>query len=55
MKNLEFDLLDSLNLIEGNGSFVTSHSESFVFPGLSVEDIGEIAYPINELMAKALI
>ncbi|PRY83788.1 2OG-Fe(II) oxygenase [Mongoliibacter ruber] len=53
--NLEFDLLDSLNLIEGNGSFVTSHSESFVFPGLSVEDIGEIAYPINELMAKALI
>ncbi len=42
-------------MIKGNGSFVTSHSAPFVFPGLSVQDLGEIAYPINALQAKALI
>lgn len=55
MRNLEIELLDSLSLIKGNGSFVTSHSASFVFPGLSIEGLGEIAYPINEMQGRALI
>jgi hypothetical protein len=55
MRNLEIELLNSLSLIKGNGSFVTSHSASFVFPGLSIEGLGEIAYPINELQGRALI
>lgn len=55
MRNFGSDLLDCLNLIKGNGSFVTTHSAPFVFPGLSVLGQGEIAYPINELQANALI
>ncbi|MEX2594690.1 MAG: 2OG-Fe(II) oxygenase [Anditalea sp.] len=55
MRNLGIELLESLNLIKGNGSFVTSHSASFVFPGLTVQGLGEIAYPINPLQANALI
>ena len=55
MRNFGSDLLDCLNLIKGNGSFVTTHSSPFVFPGLSVLGQGEIAYPINELQANALI
>ncbi|WP_158861309.1 2OG-Fe(II) oxygenase [Lunatibacter salilacus] len=55
MRNFGTELLDSLSLIKGNGSFVTSHQSGFIFPGLSVEGLGEIAYPINGLQAKALI
>ncbi|MEX2565092.1 MAG: 2OG-Fe(II) oxygenase [Cyclobacteriaceae bacterium] len=55
MRNFGTELLESLNLIKGNGSFVTSHSAPFVFPGLSIQGLGEIAYPINGLQAGALI
>jgi len=55
MRNFGTDLLDSVNLIKGNGSFATSHSAPFVFPGLSVQGLEEIAYPINSLQANALI
>ncbi len=55
MQNLEIELLDSLSLIKGNGSFVTNHTATFMFPGLSIEGLGEIAYPINKLQARAII
>ena len=48
-------MLECISLIKGNGSFVTSHSAHFVFPGLSIQGLGEIAYPINALQANALI
>lgn len=48
-------MLESLSLIKGNGSFVTSNSTSFEFPGLTVDGLGEIAYPINQMQARALI
>ncbi len=55
MPNFGEKLLESLSLIKGNGSFVTNHQLPFVFPGLSVEGLEEIAYPINSLQAKTLI
>jgi len=55
MRNFGTELLDSLSQIKGNGSFVTSHVAPFVFPGLLVEGLGEIAFPINSLQGKALI
>jgi hypothetical protein len=55
MRNLGVELLECLSLIKGNGSFVTCHSAPFVFPGLSIQGLGEIAYPINALQANALI
>lgn len=41
--------------IKGNGTFFTSHTAPFVFPGLEIEGLGELSYPINELQAKVLI
>ena len=55
MKNLKQKILSCLKDVKGAGKFVTAHSVPFVFPGLEVEGIGELAYPINELQAKALI
>jgi len=48
-------IIDFLRNIKGNGSFFTSHTAPFVFPGLEIEGLGELSYPINELQAKALI
>src|SRR5689334_25337367 len=55
MTNWKKDILDCLNDIKGNGSFVSSNTASFVFPGLEVKGVGELSYPINEQQARALI
>ncbi|MEQ6122454.1 2OG-Fe(II) oxygenase [Reichenbachiella sp. MALMAid0571] len=55
MTNWKKDILSCLNEIKGSGSFASSRSAPFVFPGLEVESVGELSYPINELQAKALI
>jgi len=55
MTNSEKDILNCLNGIKGNGSFVSSRAAAFVFPGLEVTGTGELSYPINELQARALI
>ena len=55
MRDIGTDLLENLKLIKGNGSFVTSQVAPFIFPGLAVQGLGEIAYPINSLQANALI
>jgi hypothetical protein len=48
-------ILDCLKNIKGSGSFVSSSTAAFIFPGLEVDDLGELSYPINESQAKALI
>jgi hypothetical protein len=48
-------ILECLNNIKGSGTFVSSRTAAFVFPGLEVDRVGELSYPINELQAKALI
>lgn len=55
MNDFNKRILDCLNNIKGSGSFVSSRTTAFVFPGLEVDKIGELSYPINELQAKALI
>jgi len=55
MTDSDKNILDCLNNIKGNGSFVSSHKATFVFPGIEVEGVGELSYPINEWQAKALI
>jgi hypothetical protein len=55
MSDFNKRILDCLNNIKGSGSFVSSRTATFVFPGLEVDKIGELSYPINELQAKALI
>lgn len=55
MNDFNKRILDCLNNIKGSGSFVSSRTAAFVFPGLEVDKVGELSYPINELHAKALI
>ncbi len=55
MNNINEKILNCLKDVKGSGKFVTAHSVPFLFPGLVIEDIGELSYPINEVQAKALI
>ncbi|MEM1122791.1 MAG: 2OG-Fe(II) oxygenase [Bacteroidota bacterium] len=48
-------ILQTLKTIEGSGSFQKSGVKNFVPPGLHVEGLGEIAFPLNPIMAKALV
>ena len=55
MNPLKKEISDCLNAVKGSGKFVSINATKFVFPGLTVEGAGEIAFPINEMQAKALI
>jgi hypothetical protein len=55
MNDFNTGILDCLNNIKGSGFFVSSSTATFIFPGLEVDRVGELSYPINELQAKALI
>lgn len=55
MKKLKQDILRCLEEVKGSGSFASSHTAGFVFPGLEVDGFGEIAFPVNRLQAEALI
>lgn len=55
MDNLKENILNWLKDLKGSGKFLIVHKTEFQFPGLEVNGVGEIAYPINEMQAKALI
>src|SRR5690606_14034342 len=55
MQQIKKEVLDSLLQLKGSGKFASIHSEDFLFPGLVIEGICEIAFPINSLQANALI
>ncbi|WP_268225836.1 2OG-Fe(II) oxygenase [Sinomicrobium oceani] len=55
MNRLKKNILICLQDIKGSGKFASIRTADFLFPGLEVETIGEISYPINQLQAKALI
>ena len=55
MGTLRENILNCLKDLKGSGKFISVHTTEFQFPGLEVNGVGEIAYPINEMQAKALI
>lgn len=55
MEQLKKNILDCLQELKGSGKFASIHTADFLFPGLEVEGLGEISYPVNQLQAKALI
>jgi len=52
---LKSSIINCLNDIKGGGTYCTDGVKNFVFPHLSIHELGELAYPINELQARALI
>ncbi|HTE23631.1 2OG-Fe(II) oxygenase [Flavitalea sp.] len=55
MSDFNQQILGVLKKISGSGSFVSAGAEPFIFPGMTVRDIGEISFPVNATQAQALI
>lgn len=55
MPDFKEQLLGVLNEIKGSGSFVSTGSSGFLFPGLEIQGVGEIGFPVNPLEIKAMI
>lgn len=55
MNHLKENILNCLKDLKGSGKFISVQTTEFLFPGMEVDGVGEIAYPINEAQAKALI
>lgn len=55
MNNLKENILNCLIDLKGSGKFISVQTTEFQFPGLEIDGVGEIAYPINKVQAKALI
>ncbi len=48
-------LLNILDSIKGSGSFVWTATKPFLFPGLVVEGVGEVGFPINTVQVEGLV
>jgi hypothetical protein len=48
-------LLSALDLLEGRAGFCSSGGAPFFFPGLTVDGLGEIAFPLSEQQAAAFV
>lgn len=55
MNDIKEKILNCLKDVKGSGKFITAHTVPFLFPGLEIDGIGELSYPINDVQAKALI
>ncbi len=55
MSDFKKELLGVLNEIKGSGSFVNTNSRTFIFPGLEIQGVGEIGFPINTLEIREMI
>src|SRR5690606_42120465 len=55
MQQFQKDILACLQDLKGSGKFASIHTTDFLFPGLTVKGIGEIAYPVPKAQAEELI
>ena len=55
MNNFKENILNCLKDLKGSGKFISIQTTKFMFPGLEVDGVGEIACPINKAQANALI
>jgi len=55
MSIIREQLLDKLSEIKSSGSFLSTGTRSFVFPGLTVRGGDEIGFPVNPVQIKEII
>jgi 2OG-Fe(II) oxygenase superfamily len=55
MTSFETKLINSLSEIKGSGSFLSVDNQPFVFPGLEIKGMDEVAFPLNTLQIKEII
>jgi hypothetical protein len=55
MQELKNSIVECLTELKGSGKFAVVETKDFVMPGLVVDGLGEIAFPLLEQQAKDLI
>lgn len=55
MTSFENQILSTLANIKGGGTFFSSGTQPFIFPGLEIRGMDEIAFPLNALQIKEII
>lgn len=55
MENIKNKLFDLLRTIHGNGSFETFGEKDFMLPGMLIDGIGEIGFPISPIQIREII
>jgi len=55
MAGFKEQLLGVLGEIKGSGSFVSSDTKPFIFPGMVIRELDEIGFPINAAQVKDMI
>lgn len=55
MESVQQEILATLRAVKGGGKFLSAHTTEFVFPGLKVDDVGEVAFPVNAVQVKILV
>ena len=55
MKNLKTEVLTILSQLKGSGKFASIGTENFIIPGLTIEGVGDISFPLNKNQAKKII
>ena len=55
MKELKKDILAILQELKGSGKFAVTGNKEFILPGLIVEGMGEVSFPVEMSQAEALI
>ncbi|MEX1193044.1 MAG: 2OG-Fe(II) oxygenase [Brumimicrobium sp.] len=55
MKEISASIISNLSELKGSGAFASVNTGKFIFPGLYVEGVGEIAFPFNKSQAKEVI
>ncbi|MEM6698516.1 MAG: 2OG-Fe(II) oxygenase [Bacteroidota bacterium] len=48
-------LFQTLSTVEGSGTFMSSSVKTFIQPGLEVEGVGELGFPLPPILTKSLI
>src|SRR5690625_3280895 len=55
MDSFRKDVIAELQQLKGSGKFASVQTADFIMPGLQVNPIGEIGFPLNEEQAKELL
>lgn len=55
MNDIKTELLAILSELKGSGKFATTGKEGFIIPGIEIDEIGEVSFPLNEKQAKEII
>ncbi len=55
MDSFRKEVIAELQQLKGSGKFASVKTADFIMPGLQVEPIGEISFPLKEKQAKALL